>query len=400
MTAQHRRNTAGLAYVVTMTDGMEMTDTAMAVNTQTELNPQTSDYDAWRELAQQFRVDSIRVAANANSGHPTSSMSAAELMSVLVSKYFRYRVDEPKSTDNDHLIFSKGHASPLYYSILLAIGAIDERGDGDLPTQGQPPRRPPDAGPALRRRRNRVARPGAAGRSRCRARRQAARPARLPDVDPVRRQRDGRGLDLGGARPGELRATRQPDRDHRRQPPGPDRADALRVGPRPLRRPDPRLRLARDRDRRPRRRGGRPAYAEAVATKGKPTAIVAADDQGQGRVVGGEQERLPRQARRRRGGRDPRAGRPDATSASRRRRRDEEAKAHTFDERRAEAADLRAGHQGRHAQGVRRRARGDRRGRRQRSSRSTARSATRPTPRPSPTSSPSASSRCTSPSSR
>ncbi len=80
-----------------------------------------------RELAQQFRVDSIRVAANANSGHPTSSMSAAELMSVLVSKYFRYRVDEPKSDNNDHLIFSKGHASPLYYSILLAIGAIDEK---------------------------------------------------------------------------------------------------------------------------------------------------------------------------------------------------------------------------------------------------------------------------------
>jgi transketolase len=86
-----------------------------------------TDYAAWAELAQQFRVDSIRVAANANSGHPTSSMSAAELMSVLVSKYFRYRVDEPKSANNDHLIFSKGHASPLYYSILLAIGAIDEK---------------------------------------------------------------------------------------------------------------------------------------------------------------------------------------------------------------------------------------------------------------------------------
>ncbi len=54
-------------------------------------------------------------------------MSAAELMSVLVSKYFHYRVDEPKSPNNDHLIFSKGHASPLYYSILLAIGAIDEQ---------------------------------------------------------------------------------------------------------------------------------------------------------------------------------------------------------------------------------------------------------------------------------
>jgi len=99
----------------------------MAVNTQDEVQTSRSDFDAWRALAQQFRVDSIRVAANANSGHPTSSMSAAELMAVLVSKYFRYRVDEPKSPNNDHLIFSKGHASPLFYSMWLAMGAISEK---------------------------------------------------------------------------------------------------------------------------------------------------------------------------------------------------------------------------------------------------------------------------------
>ena len=64
---------------------MKVTDTAMAVNTQNELHTSAADYDAMRALAQQFRVDSIRVAGNANSGHPTSSMSAAELMSVLVS---------------------------------------------------------------------------------------------------------------------------------------------------------------------------------------------------------------------------------------------------------------------------------------------------------------------------
>ena len=86
----------------------------------------SDDRQAWRELAQQFRVDSIRVSSAVGSGHPTSSLSAAELMSVLVSKHFRYRVDSPKSPHNDHLLFSKGHASPLYYSILLAIGAVDE----------------------------------------------------------------------------------------------------------------------------------------------------------------------------------------------------------------------------------------------------------------------------------
>ncbi len=84
------------------------------------------DHQLWRDLANQFRVDSIRVADLAKSGHPTSSMSAAELMSVLVAKYFRYAVEDPKAAHNDHLIFSKGHASPLFYSILLAMGAIDE----------------------------------------------------------------------------------------------------------------------------------------------------------------------------------------------------------------------------------------------------------------------------------
>src|SRR6476619_8031632 len=99
----------------------------MAVNTQQSAQSQATDPQAWRELAEQFRVDSIRLAATAKSGHPTSSMSAAELMAVLVSKYFRYRVDEPKSPNNDHLIFSKGHASPLFYAMWLAMGAIDEK---------------------------------------------------------------------------------------------------------------------------------------------------------------------------------------------------------------------------------------------------------------------------------
>ncbi|MEP7378834.1 MAG: transketolase [Chloroflexota bacterium] len=85
-----------------------------------------ADRHAWQELAQQLRVDSVRSSSAAGSGHPTSSMSAAELMAVLVSKYLRYDINAPHAANNDHLIFSKGHASPLYYAILLAIGAIGE----------------------------------------------------------------------------------------------------------------------------------------------------------------------------------------------------------------------------------------------------------------------------------
>jgi len=78
------------------------------------------------ELAQQLRVDSIRSSTSAGSGHPTSSMSAADLMAVLVGRHLRYDWDDPGHAANDHLIFSKGHASPLLYSIFKAVGVVSD----------------------------------------------------------------------------------------------------------------------------------------------------------------------------------------------------------------------------------------------------------------------------------
>jgi len=86
----------------------------------------TSQHDEWRELGQQLRVDSVRSSSAAGSGHPTSSMSAADIMSVLVSKYLHYDFAAPDNPRNDHLIFSKGHASPLLYAVFKAAGAIDD----------------------------------------------------------------------------------------------------------------------------------------------------------------------------------------------------------------------------------------------------------------------------------
>ena len=79
-----------------------------------------------RELAQQLRVDSVRSSDAGGSGHPTSSMSAAELVAVLLDGHLRLDFDQPADPYNDHLVFSKGHASPLYYSALKAAGAIDD----------------------------------------------------------------------------------------------------------------------------------------------------------------------------------------------------------------------------------------------------------------------------------
>jgi transketolase len=85
-----------------------------------------NEQEQWRELGQQLRVDSVRAAAAAGSGHPTSSMSAADLMAVLMAKHLRYDFANPENPQNDHLIFSKGHASPLVYSMYKAAGAITD----------------------------------------------------------------------------------------------------------------------------------------------------------------------------------------------------------------------------------------------------------------------------------
>jgi transketolase len=82
--------------------------------------------DLWRELGQQLRVDAVRASAKAGSGHPTSSMSAADLAAVLLAEHFRYDFGDPKSPANDRLIFSKGHASPLVYGLFRAAGALSE----------------------------------------------------------------------------------------------------------------------------------------------------------------------------------------------------------------------------------------------------------------------------------
>ena len=84
------------------------------------------DAAQWAELGQQLRVDSVRASAAAGSGHPTSSMSAADLIAVLIAEHLRFDVDRPDDPNNDHVVFSKGHASPLEYAMLKAVGVIDD----------------------------------------------------------------------------------------------------------------------------------------------------------------------------------------------------------------------------------------------------------------------------------
>lgn len=84
------------------------------------------DLETVAEIAAQLRVDSVRSSTSAGSGHPTSSMSAADLLAVLVSRHLRYDWENPDDARNDHLVFSKGHASPLVYSVFRAVGVVSE----------------------------------------------------------------------------------------------------------------------------------------------------------------------------------------------------------------------------------------------------------------------------------
>lgn len=80
-----------------------------------------------QELTKLIRYYILLSTTEAGSGHPTSSLSAVELMTVL---YFdgilRYDLDNPENPLNDKVIFSKGHASPLFYALYAAAGKVSE----------------------------------------------------------------------------------------------------------------------------------------------------------------------------------------------------------------------------------------------------------------------------------
>lgn len=85
------------------------------------------DFEKLQKLARLIRYYILISSTEAGSGHPTSSFSATEIMTTLMfGGFFKAELDNPHNPDNDRLIFSKGHASPLFYALYAAAGKVSE----------------------------------------------------------------------------------------------------------------------------------------------------------------------------------------------------------------------------------------------------------------------------------
>jgi len=81
--------------------------------------------DHLQTLARLIRLHCVNMTSTAHSGHLTSSLSATDVMTALLfGGTFRFKVDEPDHPNNDRLIFSKGHASPLFYALWAVAGGM------------------------------------------------------------------------------------------------------------------------------------------------------------------------------------------------------------------------------------------------------------------------------------
>lgn len=79
-----------------------------------------------REISERLRRDSLVSTDASGSGHPTSCLSCAEIMSVLFFDQLRYDPSRPDSPDNDQFVLSKGHAAPILWSVFREAGLLSD----------------------------------------------------------------------------------------------------------------------------------------------------------------------------------------------------------------------------------------------------------------------------------
>jgi transketolase len=84
----------------------------------------TSSLARLHNIATQLRIDSVRSTTEAGSGHPTTCMSAAEIMAALFFAEMRFDPKDPQNPEADRFVLAKGHAAPILYAAWAAAGAI------------------------------------------------------------------------------------------------------------------------------------------------------------------------------------------------------------------------------------------------------------------------------------
>src|ERR1043166_10302060 len=87
--------------------------------------------DSLKEKGRRLRILSLKATTEAGSGHPSSCLSAADLLSVMFFNEMRFDAKDPQNPGNDRFILSKGHAAPLLWAAYAECGIIDENA---LPT--------------------------------------------------------------------------------------------------------------------------------------------------------------------------------------------------------------------------------------------------------------------------
>ena len=159
--------------------------------------------DALLARAKSIRQDIFKMTTEAGSGHPSSSLSATEVVTALYfGGFLRHDPKNPHWPDRDRFILSKGHAAPVLYAALAQAGYFPHDEIMTLRKLGSPLEGHPNMKRlAGRRSLDRLARPGAVDRNRPRPRR-PRRQEELSHLCPDRRRRAGRGTELGSRRRG------------------------------------------------------------------------------------------------------------------------------------------------------------------------------------------------------
>src|SRR3989338_8219951 len=79
-----------------------------------------------KDIANILRRDVLKITTKAGSGHPTTCLSCAEIISTLFFNEMKYDIKNPFNEDSDEFILSKGHAAPILYSSLYHTGCVKE----------------------------------------------------------------------------------------------------------------------------------------------------------------------------------------------------------------------------------------------------------------------------------